>query len=253
VMFGLAIGCRLSTALVVGAWLLAERSGVAAARPSWRATVRTAAPTIVVGVACFVPQWIDAGRTLDFMNNGLGFGGWGLNAGRWAVKNAAVIGLPAGLVMLYGVPRVLGAVARWRVSPVVRFAVLTTVLSEVLFFRLPLKPVHLLPVVAAVALMAGASPTVSRRLLAVLVAAQLVGGVVGTTIGEPDVAHDARSGRLALELTEGPVLNSVECRLDDRDRGPWPDPVVDPMQAHAAAVRAAQNFDCQSETWRATR
>lgn len=251
VLFGLAIGVRLSTALVVAAWLLAERTGRPDQRTSWAATARAAIPTLAVGVVCFVPQWLDAGRTFEFLDTGLGFEGWVINAGRWAVKNAAVIGLPAGVVLLVGISRVLGAVARWQASTVVRFAILTTIVSELLFFRLPLKPVHLLPVVAAVALMAGASPTMSRRLLVALVAAQLFGGVVGTTLGEPNVAHHATSGRLVLELTDGPLLNGLSCRLDDRELGPWPDPTASPIEAHEAALRAAENFDCQSETWRA--
>jgi hypothetical protein len=251
VMFGLAIGCRMSTVLMVIAWLVAERTGTRSGRVDWSATLRTGGVAVAVAVACFVPPWLQNDRSLDFLDTGLAFAGWGLNAGRWAVKNAAVIGIPAGFVMLVGVPRVLGALARWRVSTVVRFAVLTTVMSEVLFFRLPLKPVHLLPVVAAVALMAGASPRVSRTLLMFLVGAQLVGGIVGTTIGAPDVAHDATTGRLDIQLTEGPLLNMVECRLDDRELGPWPDPTDGPEEADAAFDRATANFDCQSETWRA--
>src|SRR3546814_17055649 len=114
---------------------------------------------------------------------------------------------------------------------------MTMVVSELLFFRLPLKPVHLLPVVAAVALMAGASPRVSRGLLIALVGAQLLGGVVGPTIGAPDVAPEATTGRLDVGLTAGPLLNMVQCRLDARELGPWPDPTHGPE--HAARERQA--------------
>lgn len=252
VLFGLAIGCRMSSLLVVGAWLLAERTGAADQRARWGATLRTAGVGGLVGAAGFIPPWLQNDGSLEFLDTGLAFAGWGLTAGRWAIKNAAVIGIPAGLVMIVGIPRILGAIMRWNVSTVVRFAVVTTVLSELLFFRYPLKPVHLLPVVAAVALMAGASPRVSRSLLIALVAAQLVGGIVGTTLGAPDVAHDASTGRLDVHLTEGPLLNMVRCRFDDRDLGPWPDPTEGPQQAERAFDRATANFDCQSETWRAS-
>lgn len=252
VLFGLAIGCRMSSGLMLLAWLVAERTGEREARVPWSATVRTGLVAAVVGAVCFIPPWLQNGGSLEFLDTGLSFEGWGLNAGRWAVKNAAVIGIPAGIVMIVGIPRILGAFVRWRVSTVVRFAVLTTVLSELLFFRLPLKPVHLLPVVAAVALMAGASPRVSRTLLIALVGAQLVGGVIGTTLGSPDVPHGATTGSLDVQLTDGPLLNMVRCRLDDRDLGPWPDPTEGPAQAQAAFDRATTNFDCQSETWRAS-
>ncbi|MGH9274247.1 MAG: hypothetical protein ACRDZU_06345 [Acidimicrobiales bacterium] len=249
VVFGMSVGCRSSTVLLVGAWLLAERLGSADVRPRWRATLVTAGTGALVGAACFIPSWVDAGDSFGFLRHQQPFAGWGLHAGRWAVKNAAVIGVPAGIVFLLGIRRGFGALARWHGSVVVRFAVLLIVASEILFFRLPLKPVHLLPVVAGVALLVGASPAVKQRWLVALVAAQLLGGIVGTTIGEPDVPHNARTGRVALRLTEGPLLNDVRCRLDDRRDGPWPD-ATDPVQFPAASSRSAILFDCQSETWK---
>jgi hypothetical protein len=249
VMFGLAVGCRASTVLIVLAWLLAERLGDRAHRPSWRATVITGGTLLVVGVLCFVPPWLAAGHTLDFLRGGPPFEGWRLNLGRWAVKNAAVIGVPAGIVFLLGVRRGLGALARWRASVVVRFAVLVVVSGELLFLRLPFKPVHLLPVVVGVALLVGASPAVKQRWFVALFVAQLLGGMVGSTIAEPDVPHHASSGKLVLQLTEGPLLNDVRCRLDDRRDGPWPD-AADPAQFQAASTRSAILFDCQSESWK---
>lgn len=248
-LFGLAVGCRLSSALIVAAWLVAERTGSRARRPSWRASVTTAAVFVAVGVACFVPAYVSSGRSFEFLHHAEPFAGLGVSAGRWAVKNAAVIGVPAGIVFLLGVRRGFGALARWQVSTIVRFGVLTIVALELLFLRLPYKPVHLLPVIAAVALLVGASPAVKQRWLVALFVAQLVGGLVGSTIGEPDVPHRATSGRLAMHLTEGALLNDVRCRLEDREDGPWPD-VEDPDQLRSAMTRAAILFDCQSQTWK---
>ncbi len=249
VLFGLSLGCRFSTLLLAIAWLVAERLGDQEDRPPWAASGTTVLAAVAVGALVFIPSWLDAGRSFAFLEHGLPFAGVGVSAGRWAVKNAAVIGLPAGIVLLVGVRRGFSALARWRSSVVVRFALLLIVLSELLFFRLPYKPVHLLPVVVGVGLLVGASPTVKQRWLVALVGAQLLGAVVGTTIGEPDVPHNARSGRVAIHLTEGPLLNDVRCRLDDRRAGPWPDP-VDPSTFAAANARAAILFDCQSETWK---
>lgn len=249
VLFGLAIGCRGSTVLVALAWIVAERLGDPSRRPPWRATAVTAGVMVALAFACFVPPWIDAGRDFGFLGQQPPFEGWGINLGRWAVKNAAVIGVPAGIVFLLGVRRGFGALARWRASVVVRFAVMVVVASELLFLRLPFKPVHLLPVVVAVALLVGASPAVKQRWLVALFVAQVVGGLVGTTIGEPDVPHHAQSGKVVLQLTEGALLNDVRCRLEDRDAGPWPD-AADPFQFPAAAGRAAALFDCQSESWK---
>ena len=54
-----------------------------------------------------------------------------------------------GVVLLVGLPKLMGALDRWSASTIVRFAVFATVASEVLYFRFPFKPMHLLPVVAA--------------------------------------------------------------------------------------------------------
>jgi hypothetical protein len=249
-LFGLAIGCRASSVLLAAAWLLAERTGRPDQRPPWSATLRTAAVLGLVGALCFVPPWLSSDRTLDFLEGQLEFVGVGIHLGRWAVKNAAVIGVPAALVLLVGVRRLLGALARWTASPVVRFSVFAIVAMELLFFRLPFKPLHLLPVVAAGVLLAGASPLVTKRWLLALAAAQVLGAFVGTTIAEPDVPHAARSGQVRLGLIEGTLLNEVRCRLDDRERGPWPDP-TDPAEFDAAMARAFDSFDCQIGTWRA--
>jgi hypothetical protein len=246
VLFGAAIGCRASSVLIAVAWLVAERVGDASSRQPWRAVGVTAATTVGVGALCFVQPWLDAGRTFDFLDNELVFAGVGTHLGRWAVKNLAVIGVLAGVVLLVGFRAWFAALGRWQASALVRFAAITIVLSELLYFRFPFKPLHLLPVLAGIALLVGASPKASRRWIAALVVAQLVGGVVGTTIAAPDVADKAESGRIDLGITAGPLLNDVQCRLDDRDRGPWPDP-----SSAAAARRAATNATCQSETWRA--
>jgi len=246
VLFGLAIGCRASSVLVAVAWLVAERLGDGSSPRPWRAAAVTAATTAAVGALCFVPPWLDAGRTFDFLDNQFVFAGAGTHLGRWAVKNVAVIGVLAGVVLLVGSRAWLGALARWRESVLVRFAALAIVLSEVLYFRFPFKPLHLLPVVAGIALLVGAAPKAPRRWVAALVVAQLLGGVVGTTLAAPDVADEAQSGRIDLGITAGPLLTDVRCRLDDRDRGPWPDPA-----SQAATQRAARNAGCQNETWRA--
>lgn len=251
VLFGLAIGSRGTAGLLAASWLLAERLGAASFRPPWRASLTTAVTLLVVGLAAFVPPWLAADRSLDFLEHPIPFAGWTVHLGRWAVKNAAVIGVPAGVVFLVGVRRGFGALARWSASVVVRFAVLGFVAMELLFLRWPYKPLHLLPVVALVALLVGASPAVSRRWMVALVVAQLVGGVVGSTIGEPDVPHAATTGRVSLHVVAGPLLHDVRCRLEDRDDGPWPDP-TDLAELPAARTRAALLFDCQSETWKHT-
>ena len=125
-----------------------------------------------------------------------------------------MIGVLAGLVLLSGVVRIArDGVGRWSSSIVVRFAVVMMVLTELLFLRFPFKPLHLLPVVAGLALLIGSTRTIGRRWIAALIVAQLVGGLIGSTIAAPDVVDDASTGRLELGITAGPLLTDVRCRF----------------------------------------
>jgi hypothetical protein len=250
VLFAAAVGCRASSLLLVVAWLVAEQLGAEGERPPWRATATTAAVALVLGAACFIPPWIDAGRSFAFLHNELAWAGWRVQLGRWAVKNAAVATVPAGAVLLIGLPHLGRSVRRWGASVVVRFALLALVAEEVLFFRLPFKPVHLLPVVAAVVLLAGAAPLRDRRWLVALVVAQVVAACIGTTLAAPDRPDGADSGNVKLGVTTGVLWTDVDCRLRDRDRGPWPD-ADDPLVQFGALFRSALNFSCQRDSWRA--
>jgi hypothetical protein len=245
VLFGLAIGCRASSVLLVLAWFAADLSGGEGWRARQREVAWAAGVAVLVGIVCFIPPWLDAGRTFGFIENELDFVGVGVHLGRWSVKNLALVGPLAGIVLLLGIPKLIGALNRWSASTIVRFSVFAIAVSELLFFRFPFKPLHLLPVVAATALLVGASPLVTQRWVAALVVAQLVGGLVSATVATPDVPDAARSGRVDVSITAGPLLTDVRCRFDDRELGPWPDPASD-----AATARAGANAACQNTTWR---
>ncbi len=243
-LFGLAIGCRMSAAVLVLAWLLAERLGVPTAR--WRATLVTVAVTALAGAACFVPSWLWADRTFDFLDSGLGFDGVTSHVGRWGIKNLAFFGVLAVPVLLAGLPRLVRSAGAWRTSVAFRFGVLALLATEALFLLYPLKPLHLVPAAVALAVIVGHVGPGGQRWLVLLIAAQLVGAVVTTTIAAPDVEDRADSGQIDLGLTAGPLLNDVRCRLDDLDAGGY-----DEDRDQESMARSAANFDCQLETWRA--
>ena len=250
VLFGLAVGCRASFVVVLLAWLVAERTGATSARPRWSSTARTGLVAVAVAAACFVPAWLDAGQSFDFLDRDLDVDGWGLQVGRFVVKNLATATLLGAAVLVVGVRSLLlDAVHRRRLSVVVRFAIGTIVLTELVFFRFPFKPVHLLPVVAGVALLAGAASRADRRWLVALVVAQLVSAMVGSTIAAPDEADGRESGRIALRPADGILVNDLRCRLDDLDRGEWIHGESEAERAEAEA-RADANWTCQRDAWR---
>ncbi|MFL6204990.1 MAG: hypothetical protein ACJ739_06535 [Acidimicrobiales bacterium] len=246
-LFGLAIGCRLSSVFLVAAWLLAEVLGRPRSRVAARSTAITAGVALAAGALCFVPSWLWADRTLDFLHSTDDFAGLRVHLGRWAIKNAAFFGVLAGIVLLIGLPRLRRLWPSWHTSVAFRFALLALIATEVLYLRFPFKMVHLLPAGMALALVVGHLGIESRRWLGALIAAQLVGGLVTTTLAAPDVEDRATSGQIELGITEGPLLTDVQCRLDDQDDGAYDDaPFATSMD------RSAANARCLLQTWRAS-
>jgi len=246
VLFALAVGCRLSTVLLVGAWLVAERLGRPTLRVPARSTVITGSIAVGLGAVCFVPSWLWADRSLDFLQSASDFAGFGVHLGRWVIKNVAFFGVLGGAVLAWGLPRLRRAWS-WDTSVAFRFALLALAATELLYFRYPFKMVHLLPAAMAVALLIGHFGGGARRWIGVLIAAQLVGGLITTTLAAPDVEDQATSGQIDLGITAGPLVTDVRCRLDDRDDGSYDD-----VPLAEAIKRSDHNAECLLETWRAS-
>jgi hypothetical protein len=244
VLFALAIGCRLSTVFLVAAWLLAEQLGRRTDRVPWRATLLTVAVVVPLAALCFVPSWLATDRSLDFVRSPIDFAGFGVHLGRWAIKNVAFFGVLGAIVLLVGVPRFARAWRAWATSTAFRFGVLAFVVAEVLYFRFPYKPLHLIPAAMGVALVVGHFGVGARRWVAALVVAQIVGGLITTTLAAPDVEDQATRGEVELGITAGVLWQDVDCRLEDRDDGPYD-------ESPASIQRAGENAACQHKAWRA--
>jgi hypothetical protein len=251
-LFGLAIGARATTGLLVVTWLVAEQLGHRERRPALRAAAGTGATALAVAVLCFIPPWLDQGG-VEMLEAGLPPSSPAVQLGRWAVKNLAVVGLAGVIVLLAGWRHLAAAGRWWSRSPAVRFGILGFVVAQLAFLRLPLKPGHLLPAVVCVVLVVGVAMAATgggaRRWVWALVASQLLHGVVAVRVAEPDRIDDATGGRLDPAIVAGVLVNDVDCRLDDRERGEWPDP-ADPAEQDAAEARNLQNYTCQQRPWR---
>ncbi len=255
--FGTAIGFRSATALLVGAYLLAELTGASVEddpravradtwRERWHGVLRTGIAAAVLGLAWFIPPWLSVGRTTQFLENQLRAGDFGVMVARWGVKNVAFFGLLTAVVLAVRVPVLWAAVRRFRELVLVRFALFAALLTEVVYLRFPWKPVHLLPMAVCIAILLAVGPRTSNRFVGVLVASQLLLAVVSVTIAEPDVADAATTGRLRVGLTAGVVVNDIDCRLDRPFEGTWPD-----LDTAAADFAAVDVFACQARSWRA--
>ncbi len=236
VLFALAIGSRLSTLLVVGAFLVADGWEPANRRRCIRALL-VAAP---LAVLMYVPSWLAFDRSFEFLNYGQGFRGFANHGGRFLYKNFVVAGLAlVGLVAL-AAPAMLASLRRWGCEPLIRFAVLALVATEALFLQFPWKGVHLLPAVMALVLWIAGTTRNTRPFLWALVGAGIVNGLVMFRPLTPDHPDASRGARWDPTLQPGLLLNDIDCRIDFMDQEPridngvW-DCALKPMRGPTAA------------------
>jgi hypothetical protein len=229
VLYALAAGCRLSTLVLVAAVLVAD---LVANPPVRRRVVLTGVATAVLTTVVYLPPFLQLGA--DFLRSEVPVSSLWVQIGRFGAKNTFFFGPITIVLVLWHLPRVLGAVPhRWTTSVVLRVGLIGFVASQVLFLRFPWKLAHLIPSLLCLVLVLAASGVLSRRGVAVLVAAQLVLGAVTLNLAQPDRPNEATGGRIALGVIEGVWIRDLRCRLDgDRD-----------------AYRRAGEVDALLDTW----
>jgi hypothetical protein len=110
------------------------------------------------------------------------------------------------------VPALFRSLRRWGDDPMVRFAVLGLVATELLFLRMPWKPAHLVPCLFAIVLWIGASDRNGRRFLWLLVGAMVLNGLVTFRPFVADAPDSTGGGDFEPAVTSGWLLNDVRCR-----------------------------------------
>jgi hypothetical protein len=239
VLFGLAIGCRMSTALLVVAALVAEvgaaglRSiewrgvgwrGVGWRGGGWREQLR---PVVLIGVIAavvgaltYLPAYLHAGRSLAFAQNDFRTASPAVHLGRFVAKDIYFLGpfaFIALLVLLPAIVRGLRGVHVWRTSFVFRFAFVGLIAQQALFLRFPWKMGHLIPSLVCLALLLAVALAKQPRLLVALVALQLLFAVVNVELFEPNKPNGATGATFEVNPRWGPLVVDTQCRLEDED------------------------------------
>lgn len=210
-----AMGCRIGTALLVVALLVAELSEPD--RPGARRRALLMGLTaVVVTLVLFIPSFVEAGG-VAFASNDFSTSTPLVQLGRAAVKDLTLLGPLASVVALAAVPALLAALRTWRASWLVRFAVVGFVGSQLLFIRFPWKVPHLLPCLVCGAILLAVALGDRPRLLMALVALQLVFAVVRVDVIQPDDPNQATGGDPGLVVGWGPVVTDWQCRRQDPD------------------------------------
>jgi len=216
-LWALAIGCRMATVLLVVAYLVAE---TVVRRRLSRRTVVSGAVAGVLAVALFVPAWASAGRATNFLQNTFGSPTLPGLLGRWALRQALFVGLPALVVLAVGWGSLVDAARRWRSSTLLAFGLIGGVLWEALFFRLPWKFAHLLPMLVCLVIVFALTPRTRPQWFVALAASQLLWGFVAVRTVVPDIRDQATRVRFDIAVVAGPLVSDVRCRIDDRDAPP---------------------------------
>lgn len=231
VLAGLAIGCRSSTAFLVAGLVLAQALEPRDDRPvaPWAHALAAGATATVVGLALFVPSYLSADSSLAFAQNDVPTSTLFVQVGRFLVKDLYFVGPFAALVLLLCLPALGRVLLRWRADWLVRLGLVTVLVSQLLFLRFPWKMGHLLPTLVGLALLLARALGDRPRLLAALVAAQLLYGAVNITLIEPDNPNAATGGQLTFEPAWGAIVTDVRCRAEDPDA--WEGPGVERLDA----------------------
>jgi hypothetical protein len=229
-LYALAAGCRASTLALALALVLADVLG--SDREVRRAALISGAVAILLTAVIYLPPFLEHGTGL--LDSGVASSGVLVQIGRWGAKNLFFFGPVVVILVAALLPRLVPAVRRrWRTSWLVRAGLMVVVVTEVLFLRFPWKLAHLVPALLGLVLLLGGARLLSARVVAVLVAAHLLLGVVNVRWAQPDEPNRASGAQLAPAVVEGQLWRDVRCRLDgDRD-----------------AYRRADGLDELAETW----
>jgi hypothetical protein len=212
VLFGLAIGARLGTVICVVA-VVAARLWVRRAGSRQALVVLCIAGTI--SVACYLPSFFAAGRSLGFLRYSIGDWTVGEHVARLVYKTIYFWGILAFTILaLIGWSAVRGAGEIFRQGRGELFVAAGLVFAgiEYLFFKVPVKPGYLLPTLPFILMLAGVVCSKRPHLLYAFVFAILSYDVWTLDLARPDVPSHARSARLGVWLEEGYLRRDVHER-----------------------------------------
>ena len=216
VLFALTLGSRSSSLLLITALLVAVAWDAGQRRRAFLAAA-IAAPGAAL---LYVPVWLSYDRSLGFLDATDGWVSLPNNLARFLLKNYAVVGVTAAVVLVVAAPALVRCLHNWGSDPMLRFGVLGLVATEALFLRMPWKPAHLVPCLLALVLWIGASDRNRRPFLWVLIGAMAINGLVTFRPFIADDPDTTGGGDFEPAITLGWLANDIRCRIEYMDEPP---------------------------------
>lgn len=213
----LAIGIRSSTILIIGGLALVEIIGSdeRGVRRLSRAAVFVG--VVLLGALVYIAPFLEADGSLSFAQNSFETSSLPVQIGRFLAKDLYLFGPLAAIGLVVALPGVVRSLKGWRGDWLVQVGLATLLISQLLYLRFPWKMAHLLPTVVAVVFLLGRALARRPRLLAGIVAAQVLFCFISIQIVEPDTPNRATGARVRIRPTAGMVVRDLQCRNDARD------------------------------------
>ena len=222
----LAMGCRVGSATLLVALVVAEVVVLAGPRPPeveptsradrFRPLLTFAVVALIGTAIAYLPSYLQA-HGLSFAQNDFSTSSPFVQLGRAVIKDVTLLGTLGSLALLAAVPSVIGALRRWSASWLVRFAVTGLGLSQLLFLRFPWKVAHLLPSLVCLVVLLAVALEHRPRLLVTFVVLQIAFAVVSVNVVQPNDPDQATGARLRPGIAWGPVVQDWRCRRDHPD------------------------------------
>ena len=210
VLLALALGSRSSSLVLVAALLVA----VGWERDERRRVAVAGAVAGPLALLLYVPVWLSFDRRFGFLDATDGWVGLSNNLARFLLKNYAVAGLALVVLVAVAAPAMVRSLRHWGHDPLLRFAVLGLVATELLFLRMPWKPAHLIPSLLAVVLWIAASERNRRPFLWLVIGAMVLNGLVTFRPFIADAPDSTGGGDFEPAVTTGWLVNDIGCRAD---------------------------------------
>jgi len=212
IIFGLAIGARISSVLFVGSLVLAR---LLTGKKKLRGLFPLVGACAVTGGLLYVPAFIQAGYSLSFLTYWAYEWTFVEHAARFVHKNIYFWGFQTTLVALLLVPTLARGFARQRKEvpkELLVFSGLVILSHEILFFHIPIEKSYLLPILPFVMLLVGIALKGRRALLVLLLVVELSYNFVDMGVVKPDVPNYATGARFGFWIEPGYMFADIKER-----------------------------------------
>ncbi len=221
ILFGLAIGARLSSFIAIGcilcyAFFLRKDDASAQSKKHFYLSIVV---TAIVGILCYLPSINHSHWTLDFLKPHMPDNdAWSFKSrvGKLVYKNVYFWGLPAFILMIpvlyltYKNRSYLFA-KQWVNLSIMSLAVIVG--YELLFLKFPVQTEYLIPILPFVLFLVGIGLKNNYRIIVALIISVAAYNVVNFNLAKANVQREATGAKFGFWVESGLLLRETQLRI----------------------------------------